>query len=258
MEKQSESEEEKKEVVLQTDPGWSDYVMSYFTPDELVGDGRDAKPKVAGLRRVTELLIGKVVNSEVTNIFHVPDETPNGKTFAVYRIVISPHRQKSSNPTVELKGAGKRCSESTLEQPQLVYSEAADCSSYNTDSPFEVFGAAMAATRAEARALRKALKLHRVAAEECSDKASKREEPRNRRHDSSDEHRLINSDQERFIVSQCLKLDVDVDRFINSGEKNYPTIRSVPYDIAKKMTQRINEYKNGTTEIPEGIKKGEE
>jgi len=239
MGKQSESDEENEKEILQTDPEWNDHVMSFFAPDELVGEGRDAKPKVAGLRRVTELLVGPIIKSEVKNLFHHPDDTPIGKTFAVYEVTIQTNDK--SHP--------------------IVYSDAADSSAHNTDSPFEVFGAAMAVTRAEARALRKALKLRQVAAEECSKltdkKHAEKEESRSNR-SQDDDHRLINADQERYITSQCNKLGIDVVQFINSGENTYPTIKAVPHEIAKRMTQRINEYKQGVKPIPEEIKKGEE
>jgi hypothetical protein len=239
MGKQSESDEENKKEILQTDPEWNDHVMSFFAPDELVGEGRDAKPKVAGLRRVTELLIGTIVKGEVKNLFHHPDDTPIGKTFAVYEVTI-----QTDNKSLP-----------------VVYSDAADSSAHNTDSPFEVFGAAMAVTRAEARALRKALKLRQVAAEECSkltDKKHSEKEGARSNRSPDDDHRLINADQERYITSQCEKLGVDVVQFINSGENTYPTIKAVPHEIAKKMTQRINEYKQGVKPIPEEIKKGKE
>lgn len=141
--------EDKTEVSLENDTiphhldaKWSDYVLSLFAPDELV-DVNGAKPLVSGLRRVAEILIGEIVSSGPTQVFPPAEGRGPGRATVVFEVIFE---------------NGKR------------YAEVADCWEGNTDDAFVVFNTATASTRAEARCLRKALKLKTVSAEEITSK----------------------------------------------------------------------------------------
>lgn len=123
-----------------TSPEWNDYVLSLFEDSEMY----DGRPLCHGLRRVAELLMGRIVSSRPTQVF-APNNNGEeiGRATVVWELVF---------------------------QDGSLFSDVADCWEGNTDDAFCVFNTATAATRAEGRALRKALRLRTVAAEEMTKK----------------------------------------------------------------------------------------
>ena len=67
-----------KDVIMDDTPQitsleWNDYVMSLFEEDELI----ENRPLSAGLRRVSELVLGRIVSSGPVQVFHtVPMPSP--------------------------------------------------------------------------------------------------------------------------------------------------------------------------------------
>ena len=125
-----------KDVVMEdapsiTSPDWNDYVLGLFADNELF----DGRPTCAGLRRVSELVLGQIVSSKPTQIFPPSSGDEVGRSTVVWEVVF---------------GDGS------------VFSDVADSWEGNTDDMFCVFNTATAATRAEGRALRKALRLRTV------------------------------------------------------------------------------------------------
>ena len=133
------------------------------------------------------------------------------------------------------------------------FSEVADVWHGNTDDLFCAHPVATASTRAEGRALRKALKLRVLAAEEL---AKKNIVEIVQQTVSRDSNNNISPQQMQFIFNKCNQLDVEVGSFINMGEKTYEDISNVSKDCAKKMIKRLNEYQNGTHDVPQEIKRG--
>ena len=123
-----------------TSPDWNDYVLGLFEPTEMY----DGRPLCHGLRRVAELLMGRIVSSRPTQVF-APNNSGEeiGRATVVWELVF---------------------------EDGSLFSDVADCWEGNTDDAFCVFNTATAATRAEGRALRKALRLRTVAAEEMTKK----------------------------------------------------------------------------------------
>jgi hypothetical protein len=112
---------------------WTEYVMSQFTPDEIEG----GNPKVDGLRRVAEQELGGF--SQYTTIVDSPNL--NNQNRAVVHVRLS------------------------FDSGRIVEG-AADVFGGNTDYKFAKHPVATAESRAEGRALRKALKLVKVIAAE--------------------------------------------------------------------------------------------
>lgn len=123
-----------------TDVGWQDYIMSLFDKKELI----EGYPTVNGLRRVAEKVLGNFLSGR-TNVVQSPSENC-GTAVVEYEV----HFQKDKN------------------SPVLSFSSAADANYENTDKVFRCYLTAIAETRAEARALRKALKLNKASIEELS------------------------------------------------------------------------------------------
>jgi hypothetical protein len=220
-----------KNVVLEDaphilSPEWHDYAMSLFNEDELV----DGHPLVAGLRRVSELVIGQVLFSGPTQVFPVQRDDHHGRATVVFTV-------KFANGST--------------------YSEVADSWEGNTDDMFCAYAVAIASTRAEARALRKALKIKGVAAEELTKKdtakivrqiSSVKESSGG---DYDDQSRMSDA-QYNFIDIKCKQLNID-------GQKMFKEIfnadhnKKVSKKIASDIIDTLNNYQRDKSSIPESV-----
>lgn len=222
--KESNTQEEKVEVPSYTSVEWHDYAMGFFEDFELV----EGNPTTAGLRRVAELLLGPIIYSKPVKTYPVLDDKL-GRATVVYEVQI-----QFSDGTIRTFG------------------DIADAWVGNTDDMFVVHAPATASTRAEGRTLRKALKLRGLVAEELSNKDASK-------HIANEEklgeaHEKIVRDQINYINARCKKLDVDVMKFVNSGDKTYVSIYQVTKETAIKMVNRLKEFMKDESLIPEDIR----
>jgi hypothetical protein len=219
-----------KDVVMTKEPSmlspeWHDYAMTLFHPSELV----DGHPLVAGLRRVSELVLGTIVFSGPTQVFPVQREDHHGRATVVF--------------TVEFANGVR-------------YSEVADSWEGNTDDMFCVYAVAIASTRAEARALRKALKIKGVAAEELTKKDTAkivREISSNKAASEGeyDDQSRMSDAQYNFIDVKCKQLNIDGEKLfaqfsVDSGKK-------VSKKIASEIIDSLNDYQRDKSSIPQDI-----
>lgn len=213
---------------------WHDWIMAKFEPSELF----DGNPTCAGLRRVVEEVLGDVVVSRPSQVFPATCVDGPGRATVVFEIVI------------DWQGTGKL----------RTYAEVADVWHGNTDDLFCAHPVATASTRAEGRALRKALKLRCIAAEELARKkdieAIVQQSVAAKRRDVDGEWRgdvKITSAQANFIDTKCKQLDIDVMEFVNSGNEVYSNIDEITKETASKMLSALNSYQNKKKPIPDGI-----
>ena len=165
-----------------TDPEWNDYVMSMFTDKEMY----NGNPLVNGLRRV-KVVLGPIVYSGPTQVFPPQRDDHHGRATVVF--------------TVEFQNG-------------MRFSEVADCWEGNTDDIFLCLcNRKAASTRAEGRALRKALRIKAVAAEEMTKKdttkivrelSAKKESSDGGYDDSS----RMSDAQSNFIDVKCRQLNI--------------------------------------------------
>lgn len=208
-------------------PEWHDFAMTLFEEAELV-DGQ--YPLVAGLRRVAEVALGPIVFSGPTQVFPVQRDDHHGRATVVF--------------TVEFAN-GQR------------FAEVADSWEGNTDDMFCAFAVAIASTRAEARALRKALKIKGVAAEELTKKdTAKIVRDISSKKESSDgdydEQSRMSDAQFNFIDIKCRQLNID-------GKKLFKDIfnsdsnKKVSKKVASDIIDKLNDYQRDKKSIPEAI-----
>jgi len=204
---------------------WNEYVMSLFDASELV----DSNPLVSGLRRVSELVLGPIVFSGPTQVFPVQRDDHHGRATVVF--------------TVEF-ASGMR------------YAEVADSWEGNTDDTFCAFAVAIASTRAEARALRKALKIRAVSAEELTKKdtakivrqisASKASSDG----DYNDQNRMSDA-QYNFIDVKCKQLNIN-------GNKLFKLLsldnhKKVSKKSASDVIDKLNDFQRDKSLITEDL-----
>ena len=224
---QNVTEEEPVVIPNIDSPEWSDYVMTHFQDDEM----DNGHPTCDGLRRVTELLIGPIVGRKV-NVIQAPSKNNYGTSTVCCTVTVM-----NNMPNHIL-------------YQQIIHEEdAADVNKYNTQEPYHMHATATATTRAEARALRKILRLRTViAAEELADDGVISDygdiwKP----DDQIDEEQISLLD----VVSE--RCDVNVLDYVNSGEKQYKNIKEVSKTKASEMIQHLNKIQQGKSEQPVGV-----
>ena len=201
-------------------PEWSDYVLSCLDEDEM----RDGSPLVHGLRRLSELFIGEIIFSSPVESHFVKGEGA-GRASINYRVTFK-----------------------TKDGTEKTYGDVADAWEGNTDVMFLVHAPAMASTRAEARALRKALKLKAVSAEELHSKDNASQTI------AKNSETRIQPQQVNLIDKKCESLNIDVEKFI-SVDRMYDSIHEIEKELAIKMIKKLNKFTNEPDSIPEEIKK---
>lgn len=199
-----------------TDVGWNDYVMSLFAEHEM----HDGRPLCFGLRRVAELILGEIVCSRPVKVFPPSNDEKIGRSTVIWEVTF---------------------------RSGVTFSDVADCWEGNTDDAFCVFSTATAATRAEGRALRKALRLRTVAAEELTSKNTV-EIVRSAKPDASegeyDDSQRMTDPQANFIDIKARQLNVNVPEMfkkvfgIGAGKR-------VIKKQASQAIEKLNEYQQG-------------
>ena len=214
-------------------PEWNDYVMSKFDKRELI----DGNPICSGLRRVAEDLLGDIVSSRPSQVFPATDPNGPGRATVVFEVVFNWFNSG------ELR----------------TFADVSDVWHGNTDDLFCAHPVATASTRAEGRALRKALKVKCLAAEELARKkdveaivqsAVRAAQGTDGEWKSEDP---ISVPQINFIDGKCKQLDISVSEFINIGENTYKSIKEVSKKVASKMLSMLNEYQTSNKDIPDNI-----
>lgn len=209
-------------------PEWNDYLMGLLTEEEK----QDDKPKVAGLRRLAEMFLGEIWVSGPTQVFPSISIDHPGRATVVFTVQFANGR---------------------------TYSEVADSWVGNTDEFVSVYPVATASTRAEARALRKALKLTVVAYDEITTKntskavvesvrAKSEEKPKD---GEFSENTVLSAKQDNFIQALCDRADVNKDKFVEFvlGVKN----SLVTKKLASEAIDVLNSYINKSKPIPKEI-----
>ncbi len=229
--------EEENDVVASVDcssvpqyasDAWQEYVLSQLKPDEYETKGERKFPKAGGLRRVIQQLIGPIVESGPTVMpFY------NDTAVVVYQLKIGWF--------VGLSAWVKE----NLEAEDLQYrtfSEVADASPDNTPSPFNKYLVATASTRAEGRALKKALALNITTAEEVGIS-------------SEDAEETISVIQLNSLNIMTDRLGINKERFIKYELGVVPTeLSKISKENGRKLLEKLNELQGNPDVIPEAIK----
>lgn len=223
-------DKDKPPTPTKQDLGWHDYVFGLFDASELFNN----LPTINGLRRVARIVLGEPVYSGVKQLIVTPGSNPHdpGRATCVYSLTFLDYN------------TGER-----------TYDGVASSYIGNTDDAFAAFPESIAETRAESRALRKALGLNVHSAEEMTSKqtASIINEFVTESTGEYGEDQNITASQVKIITKMCGDLGVDVNKFINkkfyTGQADSPSfvsIESVPRAIAGTMIQELNKYQTET------------
>jgi hypothetical protein len=229
--KKSDNEEivEAKEVEVSSHPSihdieWTDHVLSMLHEDEKIA----GNPTTDGLRRVFEKAMNCTVTSADSSVVQAP----------------SPENEKRATVVHSLTYVLNDCVDDSPVKYKTV-SGAADVYWGNCDKIYRNHPVAVAETRAEGRALRRALRLRKVvAAEEIAKDIED--------HPDHDTVSKITNNQINFIDVLAKRLDINVSKLLEKLALNTGNVYNIEYQDAVNIVQTLTSYQqanNTPTEL---------
>ena len=196
------------------DAEWSEYLLDHLSDNELI----NGAPTVDGLRRVCEKCFGEIVESN-SQIVETPSSHNNQRCTIKHTLGIEKYR---GGRIIKVDGC-------------------VDVLYHKTPYPFKDHLIATADTRAEGMALRRALKIRVVTAEELQNEDENEAL-------ASDE--LINDQQVMAINQLCKRLDISVQALV-SGEYNKTNkINQIRNLEARLLISKLSEFQRAPKDIP--------
>lgn len=200
-------------------PEWHNFVMSHFTKEELI----DNCPTADGLRRVTELLLGPII-AVIPRVHQCP----------------TPDNQQRATVSVEIH----------IRMPEfdVIYGDAVDSFPGNTDGEYTMFPVATATTRAEARCLRKALRLRKIIASEEKVNSAQQEKSV----DAETFPEVITSSQIATINLMCGRCGININKFL--AENQVPSLEKATFEDGSRLCGVLGGYIRDISTVPENLK----
>lgn len=219
-EKVQEVQDLKEEVPDYLSPQWSQYVLNQFEKDEL----SDGAPNVHGLRRISQLLLGPIISTRIIQLTPALDPSTYGRASVVYEIQIE------------------------FPDGVRVFQDCAGAYPGNVDQNYARYPEAIAATRAEARCLRKALRIQGPSSEEvCQTPAIVDIQVDMPITDN------ISANQISMIKNRSQTYNINVEKLIEkiTGEKN--VLEKLKREQAQQICQFLNEIQTNRSDVTEDI-----
>ena len=196
------------------DPEWSEYLLDQLSDNELI----NGAPTVDGLRRITEKCFGEIIGSR-SEIIDTPTAQNNQRCTIKHTLTIAKYGTAHS----------------------IVVDGCVDVLYHKTPYPFKDHLIATADTRAEGKALRRALKIRVVTAEELQNEDEQEAL-------SSDE--LVNDQQILAINQLCKRLDISVVPLVTGEYKKTKTITELRNLEARLLISKLSEFQRTPDDIP--------
>jgi hypothetical protein len=209
-----------------TDLEWTDYVLGLLSDDEKIS----GNPTTDGLRRIFELALNCQVISSTSTVAQAP----------------SPDNEKRATVIHSITYLLKNQSSDTHDLNTVTVDGAADVYWGNCDKIYRNHPVAVAETRAEGRALRRALRLRKVvAAEEISKEIE----------DNPDLNTVskISNNQINFIDVMAQRLNINVMRLFSDNQLPTDNIYGISHEDAVTIIRLLSKYQQNTNEISDSI-----
>ena len=207
------------------DIGWTDHVLGILSDDEKI----KGNPTTDGLRRIFEIALDCTVINSTSEVIQSPSPDNEKRATVVHSL------------TYVLNGKTL-----ATEIKTRTVNGAADVYWGNCDKVYRNHPVAVAETRAEGRALRRALKLRKVvAAEEIADVIE----------DNPDMDSVTNitSNQVGFMDVLCKRLNVNPINLIDHLKFEVSDFRSLTHQDAVAIMRKLSSYQQDLSSIPEDI-----
>jgi hypothetical protein len=225
-ENKPETEQEAIRIPIITDIEWTDYVLGLLSDDEKIA----GNPTTDGLRRVFEIALNCLVVNASTNVVQSP----------------APENEKRATVVHTIDYVLKNVPSDESEFKHRSVSGSADVYWGNCDKIYRNHPVAVAETRAEGRALRRALRLRKVvAAEEI---AKDMEDHPDQNSVSKISHNQIN-----FVDVMAQRLNISVIKLLESNQLVADNIYNLLHEDAVKVIRQLSKFQQNISEIPENI-----
>jgi hypothetical protein len=205
---------------------WNDYVLNLLHEEEKI----DGNPTTDGLRRIFEIALKCEIVESTSDVVQSPTPDNEKRATVVHKIAyILNNGSKDQNNKIR------------------TVSGAADVYWGNCDKVYRNHPVAVAETRAEGRALRRALRLRKVvAAEELATNIEDNV-------DGESVNKISNS-QINFMDVLCNRLDIDANKLIVSMGLPNEDYRNLTHSDAVTIIRQLSDYQKKINDIPEDIK----
>lgn len=216
-----------KKKLTPNDLEWSDHVLSLLSDDEKI----DGNPTTDGLRRIFEIALGCTVINSTSDVVQSPDPQNEKRATVVHHLAYALNNEADGTPNFN---------------DVRSVSGSADVYWGNCDKIYRNHPVAVAETRAEGRALRRALKLRKVvAAEEIA--ANVEDDV------TGDNVGKISSNQISFIDVMAKRLNIDVVKLLStmSLDKN---IKTLTHDNAVSIIRELSKHQQSVEDISDDLK----
>jgi hypothetical protein len=208
--------------VSPNDLEWTDHVLSLLADDEKI----NGNPTTEGLRRIFEVALNCSTMEARTEVVQSPDLANERRATVVYSLSYVLNDQSVPE---DIK--------------YRTVSAAADVYWGNCDKVFRNHPVAVAETRAEGRALRKALKLRKVV---TADEIAKDVV------DHSEQNTTINHSQLNFFDVFGKRLNININKLLDHLAINSSNIYNISYDDAVKTITTLSGYQQNN-DIPKEV-----
>jgi hypothetical protein len=211
-------------------PEWSPYIFSLFEDSELI----EEMPTCDGLRRVFKLVIGEIVSVDMDVIKAPTLQDPSATVKCLIRYTDSLNRMMKS------------------------ISDVFDVNSENTPWPYCKASVATAATKAEARVLRKGLGLNKIYSSEEMHQGFETSEQVTSLSINNDGNKLASDSAKIAITTLSNKLNIDFDKLFKFMGLEDVSIQTLTYEESHQVIALLNEFSrgksNGGQEVPEELR----
>jgi hypothetical protein len=207
------------------DIDWTDHVLGLLSDDEKIA----GNPTTDGLRRIFEIALDCVVINAESSVAQSPTIDNERRATVVHTITYILNNDNLSDYTKLRTVSG-----------------SADVYWGNCDKIYRNHPVAVAETRAEGRALRRALKLRKVVAAEEIAKDVDTE------HLEENNLNKINSSQLNFFDVFGKRLNINLVKLLNSLDISSKNVYNISYDDAVKTITTLSGYQHNNN-IPDSI-----
>lgn len=212
--------------VTPNDIEWTDHVLGLLSEDEKIA----GNPTTDGLRRIFETALNCVVLESKSEVIQTPD--PNNEKRATVTYTLNYMLMDDSLP---------------LEIKNRSVGGSADVYWGNCDKVYRNHPVAVAETRAEGRALRRALKLRKVvAAEELAKDIED--------HPDLNTVSKISHNQINFIDVLAKRLNINVLNLLDSMQIKHTIVYDMSHDDGVRTIKELSTYQTTIDSIPDNIK----